>query len=74
MKPVTVDVETVQEGVELLGILADYDAFQLENNIKPDYCNVGGLSMIEDGEWVDWCDEETGIDDPEEYLLEMNLS
>lgn len=74
MKPVTVDVETVQEGVKLLGILADYDAFQLENNIKPDYCNVGGLSMIEDGEWVDWCDEETGIDDPEEYLLEMNLS
>lgn len=67
MKPFTVEVETVMEAAKLLEVLADYDMFQFENNIKPDYCNVGGLSVLEDGEWVDWCDEETGIDDPLEY-------
>lgn len=63
-------VSSVEEGVKFLDTLAAYDAFQLENKIKPDYCNVGGLMMFEDGEWVDWCDEETGEDDPVRYLDE----
>jgi hypothetical protein len=66
--PFIVEVSTVTEGVLIMDTLARYDMFQFENNIKPDYCNAGGLGMFEDGEWVDWCDEETGIDDPEEYL------
>jgi len=41
--------------------LARYDAFQLDENIKPDYCNAGGLSVFDDGEWVDW-------EDPEEFI------
>ena len=53
-------------------VLADYDAFQYENKIKPDYSNVGGLQMFDttddtdsvEGSWVDWCDEESGEDDP----------
>jgi hypothetical protein len=32
--------------------------FQLANNIKPDYCNCGGLSVWNDNEWEDWNDEE----------------
>ena len=24
--------------------------------------------MIEDDEWISWSDDDTGIDDPEEYL------
>ena len=55
--------------------LAYYDIFQYENNIKPDYSNVGGLNVWDvnaDGEgnpgWVSWFDEETACDDPEEYL------
>ena len=63
-----VDVDSVQEGVKILDTLAFYDQFQLDHNIKPDYANAGGLQMFEDGEWVDWHDEETGADDPCEYL------
>lgn len=63
-------VSSVAEGVKFLDALASYDAFQFENNIKPDYCNVGGLMMLEDGEWVDWYDEKTGEDDPVRYLDE----
>jgi hypothetical protein len=67
-KPFVVEVDTVTEGVLVMDTLARYDMFQFENNIKPDYCNAGGLGMYENDEWVDWFDEETGIDDPEEYL------
>jgi hypothetical protein len=63
-----VDVDSVKEGVKIMDILADYDSFQFDNNVKPDYSNVGGLQMFEDGEWVDWYDEETGCDDPMEWL------
>lgn len=63
-----IDIESVAEGVKIMDVLAAYDAFQFENNVKPDYCNVGGIVMLEDGEWIDWYDEETGEDDPREYL------
>jgi hypothetical protein len=69
MKAFEVPVSSVDEAAKLLEVLAAYDAFQFENNIKPDYCNVGGLQVFEDGEWVDWYDRETGEDDPREYLL-----
>lgn len=46
----------------LLNVLAEYDKFQFEHNIKPDYYNAGGLSVFEDGEWVDWYDNESGND------------
>ena len=52
-KPFTVPVGSREEGQKLLKVLADYDRFQFQNRIKPDYCNAGGLSVLEDGEWVD---------------------
>jgi hypothetical protein len=60
------DVDTVEEGAKLLDTLAKYDAFQYENRIKPDYCNIGGLEMLEDGEWCDWYDENGN--DLDEYM------
>ena len=76
-KPFEVEVDSVEEGVKIMDVLAQYDLFQFENNIKPDFCNAGGLQMLdesidieeagEDG-WSDWFDEETGEDDPEQYL------
>lgn len=70
-----VEVSSITEGVKILNTLADYDLFQLKHNVKPDYCNAGGLVMWDensDGEgipgWVDWYDEETGEDDPVLYL------
>lgn len=51
-----VEVATLQQADLLLKTLAAYDIFQYENNIKPDYCNAGGLVVFEEesGEWVDW--------------------
>jgi hypothetical protein len=67
-QPFTVEVESVAEGAKFLIVLADYDRFQYERRIKPDYCNAGGLMVYEAGEWTDWCDEETGEDDPIKYV------
>lgn len=57
-----VPVKTFAEGVWLQEVLADYDNFQYEHNIKPDYSNVGGLQRYsdelakEDEEGNGWCD------------------
>lgn len=74
-KAFEVDVLDVFEAAKLMNVLADYDAFQFENRIKPDYCNSGGLRRWcenSDGDgtpgWEDWYDDETGIDDPREYV------
>jgi len=74
MEAFHVSVESVREGAKIISVLANYDIFQYENNVKPDYCNAGGLQIyLEDaGEgapgWVDWYDDETGIDDPVEFI------
>lgn len=54
------DLKTAALLVEVLG---DYDAFQLEHNVKPDYCNAGGVQRYEDDgeggfDWFDVDDEE----------------
>ena len=56
MKAFHVEVDSVTEAVKIMNILADYDLFQLENNVKPDYCNTGGLQVYneEEKEWEDW--------------------
>ena len=53
---------SLEEAKNLLSVLADYDLFQYENKIKPDYCNAGGLHVFEDGEWFEWEDKKTGGD------------
>jgi hypothetical protein len=58
MKPFHVPVATPADAGKLLDILADYDAFQFENRIKPDYCNAGGLEVFENGEWCEWESED----------------
>jgi hypothetical protein len=69
MKAFEVEISSLEEGVKLMDVLADYDAFQFESNVKPDYCNAGGIQVLEDdGEWCDWFDDETGEDDPRECL------
>lgn len=71
MKPFRVDVPSVEAGVLIMDALAEYDKFQFENRVKPDYCNAGGLEIFDaDGEWTDWYHEsaEGYWDDPAEYL------
>lgn len=58
-------VDTVAEGKKFCTVLADYDRFQFENNIKPDYCNVGGISRFESdakGD-LDWYDVDEGYEE-----------
>lgn len=55
-----IPVESLREAHLLLETLTSYDAFQYANNIKPDYCNAGGLEVYENGEWVEWEEEENG--------------
>lgn len=53
-KPFHVDVATLREGALLLRALADYDLFQFQNRIKPDYANTQGLEVYKGGEWCEW--------------------
>lgn len=53
-----VSVETVEEAQKLMAVLADYDMFQYENGIKPDYSNTGGLEVYDEGEWLEWYSED----------------
>ena len=63
-EPFRVDVANTDEAIKIMDVLGKYDAYQFENNIKPDYCNVGGLEVFEDGEWIDWeSDDGDTIDD-----------
>jgi hypothetical protein len=57
-KPFYVRVPDIGAAKLLLEALADYDMFQLANNVKPDYSNAGGLEVFDGGEWSDWEDEE----------------
>jgi len=59
MKPFYQKVKNIEEAKLLLKTLAEYDIFQFENNIKPDYSNVGGLEYYDEKEskWYDWENE-----------------
>ena len=51
-----VPVESPEEGKKVIDLLSAYDCFQYNQNVKPDYCNTGGLQMFDEDEndWVDW--------------------
>lgn len=83
MKAFTVEVDSLQEAVKIKNVLADYDLFQYENNVKGDYTSISGIHIWDeslsdqdlidmelDDRWVDWFyeDDEQSFDCPEEYL------
>jgi hypothetical protein len=70
MKPFYWYVDTPEEAIKIIDLLGLYDDFQFVNNIKPDYSNVSGLEVLEDGEWCEWYSDDG--DDIREYadLLE----
>ena len=63
-----VEVESIEQAWKILNTLWDYDLFQYENNIKPDYCNASGLESFdeEEQEWCEWCDDD-GLDIKEHF-------
>ena len=58
MKPFHVEVKDIEEAKKIMVVLADYDLFQYDNRVKPDYSNAGGLEVFEDGEWTEWYSED----------------
>jgi hypothetical protein len=54
MKPFLVRVDSLIEAKNLLEVLGRYDLFQLENNIKPDFSNAGGLEIFTEGDWCEF--------------------
>ena len=71
-----VPVESVEEAKKVMDILAMYDCFQYNHNVKPDYSNCGGLeTWNEETEcWEDWVyeDEDNYIDDVDDYIEEKS--
>lgn len=71
-KPFIVRVASPADAKRLLDVLADYDTFQFENNIRTDYSNAAGLSVFDtddkndgsEGSWIDWySDDGEELDD-----------
>ena len=71
-----IPVTSVEEGKKVMDLLSAYDCFQWNQNIKGDYCNVGGLEMWDENEkeWVDWEyeDEEHYYDNVDDYCDEIS--
>lgn len=55
-----IPVDTVDMGWKIINTLSDYDLFQYENNVKPDYCNASGLEYWDEEEqdWLEWYDDD----------------
>ncbi len=66
-EPFRIPVKDIQEAARLYDVLASYDLFQYDHNIKPNYSNVICLNVFEDGEWCSWYDEE-GVHDFGDWL------
>lgn len=62
MEPFRKEVKNLQIAKVLLVALADYDIFQLEHNVKPDFANASGCEIFNEDEqdWEEWMDEDTG--------------
>ena len=56
-KQFTASVKSLVEGRKMLTLLTDYDQFQVDNNLKPDCCSLGGLEVF-DGGWMEWENED----------------
>lgn len=57
MEPFYVDnIATYEEAERIADVLADYDTFQYENKIKPDFSNTGGVLFWDEDEqeWLDY--------------------
>lgn len=59
-------VPTVAEGRRMESMLAEYDLFQFEHKVKPDYCNAGGVRFrhaeLTEGEWWEVDDDDETAD------------
>lgn len=66
-----VDVDSVQEALKVLHILARYETFQYDNWQKDDFSCKQGLQIWDNNleEWVEWKQDDMDI---HEYEFSMN--
>lgn len=73
-----VPVESVEEGKKVMDLLATYDAFQLQNKVKSDYSNVGGLQIWDEDsqDWENWYmeTEDDFFDDVDDYCEQCEMA
>lgn len=66
-----IPVCSIEEAKKIMDILAAYDCYEYNQNIKSDYANYGGLEVFNEEvqEWEDWEyeDNDDYFDDIDEY-------
>lgn len=55
-----IPVHSVEEAKKIMDVLAYYDCYQMNQHVKCDYVNCGGLEVWDEIEqdWCDWCYED----------------
>jgi len=73
-KPFIVEVKDLKEARLIRNTLANYDLFLYESKIRGDYANSIIVEQWDedDQEWRSWYDEETGIEDINEYFEKLS--
>lgn len=64
-----VPVPDAETGKLVMNALAQYDLFQFENKVKPDYANAQGLECADDDDEDDWTEY-----NEEDYFLEFEAA
>ena len=71
-----IPVHSVEEAKKIMDVLAYYDCYQMNQNVKGDYANCGGLEVWDEieQEWCDWWyeDENHYFDDIDDYIEAMS--
>lgn len=68
MRSFEVYVSSPDEAALYIDMLAQYDTYEFNRKVKPDYSNASGLQVFEDGEWLDWYTEDG--DDFDTWMLD----
>jgi hypothetical protein len=51
-EPFYVSVDSEEEAEKIMDVLGNYDSYQFQHCIKPDYSNAGGIEIeMADGSW-----------------------
>ncbi len=67
--PFHVPVPSAPAAITVLQTLWDYDYFQLEQRIKPDFTNASGLEVYTGDDWEEWYDPTS-----DEDILQLALA
>jgi hypothetical protein len=53
-KPFEVQVDNLVTARLILDTLTNFSGFEFEHRVKPDYCDAGGIAVLDDdGDWID---------------------